>query len=452
MHHKIIMLLFCCGFCLPARAIGIMEIYALAQQQDAQFRASVEEKMAGEEYKAMGRAALLPSINLSYQNGVRNWQTAEVPQRKSALNPNMEKVITHRRYQSQSGSVTLTQPLFDYEAWASYQLGIAQTLMANDQWRASFMELAVRVVNGYLDLIAAQEKVALTQQQQAALRRQLEQNHRWLHAGEGTVTEIAETESRLALTAAELFAAQDEQDKAHRTLESLIGQPIANLAQLDRLLPEPFQPIPLSPPHFAQWQQIALKENAELAAARQQLQISFYHREQQRGGFFPRVQLYASHSISHSSSDTTIDQRYDSSSVGIQLNYAFYSGGYSRAAVRQANARYNQSKFDLEKSTNEIVNNLHSYFDQCRHAGQRLEAYQQAVRAAEIQVTATRQGIKAGQRTNMDLLNAEYQLYGARLNLINEQYQHMRAWLMLNYYSGQLTPDKLKIIAAYFSS
>jgi protease secretion system outer membrane protein len=452
MYRNLMILLFCCGFCLSAHAIGIVEIYALAQQKDPQFRASIEEKNAGEEHKAMGRAGLLPSLNLSYQNGLRNWQTAEVPQRKSLLNPKMEKVTTHRHYQSQSGSLMLTQPLFDYEAWAGYQLGVAQALMANDQWRASFMELAVRVVNSYLDLTAAQEKVVLAERQQATLQQQLDQNRRWLHAGEGTVTEIAETESRLALTAAELFTAQDEQDKARRALENLIGQPITNLAQLDKLISGPFQPIPLLPAHFKQWQQMALKENAELAAARQQMQISFYHREQQRGGFFPRVQLYASHSISHSSSDTTIDQRYDSSSVGIQLNYALYTGGYSRAAVRQANARYNQSKFDLEKSINDIVNNLHSYFDQCHHASQRLEAYQQAVRAAEVQVTATQKGIKAGQRTNMDLLNAEYQLYSTRLNLLNEQYQHMRAWLMLNYYSGQLTPEKLKVIAAYFSS
>jgi protease secretion system outer membrane protein len=434
----------------PASALGLLDIYALAQQKDPAFQAARQEHLAGQENENIARSGLLPSVSLSYQNGVKNWQTSEILQSKSLLSKETQKVTHHRQYQSQSGSLMLTQPLFDYEAWSRYQAGKAQSRLSEASWNAKSMELAVRVVNRYLDVMIAQDEVALLSEQQATWRQQLRQNQRMIQSGEGTVTETVETEARLALSAAELIVAQGNLEKARHELESMIGQPIASLSLLDKLAAERFAPIALRPATFAQWRAIALKNNAELAAARQQTDIQHYQTEQQRAGYFPRIQLYASQGLNNSSSDTTVDQRYKTTSIGIQLNYSLYAGGYSSASVRQTRALYNKSKFDLERVTNDALNNLNVFFNQCHNAERRIKAYTQAVRAAELQIKAVEHGISAGQRKNIDLLNSRQQLYSTRLELTKEKYEYIRAWLMLLYHSGQLKPEKIIEIANYF--
>ncbi|MDR7345114.1 protease secretion system outer membrane protein [Pantoea alhagi] len=436
---------------LPAHALSMVDIYALAQQKDPAIQAAMQEKLAGEEDVNIGRAGLLPTVSLSWQSGLKNWQTSETEQSKGLFSKETHRVTTRRQYQSQSGSIMLKQPLFNYQAWAGYQKGKAQSLMSEANWRASFMDLAVRVINRYLDVMAAQDKVMLVDEQQAAYRQQLRQNQLMLDSGEGTITEVIETESRLSLSAAERMVALDELSAAQHELESLIGQRIESLSQLDRLTPGNFQPIALVPAGFEQWQQLALQDNAELAVSRQQLRVNHYQTEQQRAGFFPQVELYASHTINHSSSDSTINQRHQTNSIGIQLNYALFTGGQSSATLRQSSALYNKSKFELEKDTQTALNNLHIFFNRCHNAQQRLTAYQQAVQSATLQIKAVQQGIIAGMRTNLDLLNAERQLFNARLDLENEKYNYLRARVKLLYHSGQLAPDKMAEIAGYFT-
>lgn len=451
MRHKIMASLFCSSLlCLPAYAVGIWDVYLLAQQKDPVLQSAWQEKLAGQEDEKLGQAGLLPSLSLTWQSGLKNWQTSQSRQSKGLFSRETHMVTTHRQYQSQSGTLRLTQPLFDYSAWARYQMGIAQSLMADANWRAKFSELAVRVVNSYLDLMTAQDKVTLVNEQLAAWRQQLTHNQRMLRTGEGTITEVAETESQLALSETEQIAALDEQAHARRMLESLTGQRITSLSQLDKLTAGAFKPVELVPTRFEQWQQMALRDNAELAASQQQMQVNHYQTEQQRAAFFPQIQLYASHGLNKSSTDSTIDQRSETSSIGIQLNYSVYSGGYSSAAVRQASALYNKSKYDLESNTWKTLNNLHSAFNQCRSAEQRLAAYEKAVQSAVLQVKTIRQSIIAGQRSNLDLLNAERQRYKARLELSEEKYRYIRAWITLLYHSGQLNPAKIHEISQYF--
>ena len=451
MHKRMIAGLVCCFLSQPVCALNILDVYALTQKNDPEFLATFAEKMAGEEQRQMSRAGLLPSVSLSWQNGMKSWQRAQSMQSKGVFSKEMQRVTTHNQYQSQSGSLMLTQPLFDYEAWSRYQLGIAQSAMSDAVWRAKFMDLSVRTVNRYLDVLAAQDRLTLVSEQHASYQQLLEQNRKMLRAGEGTITEVIETQSRLSLAQAEQIAAEEELETARRELSGLIGLPAETLPKLDSLAAGKLKPVSLSPARFSEWQKIALSQNAELAAARQQLQVRYRQQEQQRASFMPRIQFYASHGLNKSASDTTINQKYQTSTVGVQLNYSLYAGGYNSAALRQASSYYNQSKYELEKATRETMNNLHRNFQQCHSAERRLTAYQQAVDAAALQVEVTEKGIRAGQRTNADLINAKKDLYQARLNASAEKYNYIRAWLMLLYYSGQLTPEKLTHIATFFS-
>ena len=132
----------------PAYSLGILDAYSLALEKDPTFQAAIKEKEAGNETENIGRAGLLPKVSLNYQNAPRNWQTQKY--QASDIFGNVSNVTKRQQYRSYAGSVTLTQPLFDYEAYAKYKSGVAQSLMADEKYRGKYLDLAVRVITAYV--------------------------------------------------------------------------------------------------------------------------------------------------------------------------------------------------------------------------------------------------------------------------------------------------------------
>ncbi|WP_158666303.1 TolC family protein, partial [Escherichia coli] len=121
--------------------------------------------------------------------------------RKFCLHDSRGGSITRRQqYRSYSSSIVLTQPLFDYEAYARYKASMAQTMMSDERYRSKLLNLAVRVINAYVEVAHAKDQIALVEAQKAAYKEQLMLNVRRMNAGEGTLTDISETQARYSLT------------------------------------------------------------------------------------------------------------------------------------------------------------------------------------------------------------------------------------------------------------
>ncbi|HBY1644307.1 TPA: TolC family outer membrane protein, partial [Klebsiella aerogenes] len=411
----------------PAYSLGILDAYSLALEKDPTFQAAIKEKEAGDEAKNIGRAGLLPKVSLNYQNAPRNWQTQKY--QTSDIFGNVSDVTKRQQYRSYAGSVTLTQPLFDYEAYAKYKTGVAQSLMADEKYRSKYLELAVRVISAYVSVAYAKDQIALAEAQKAAYKEQLALNDRLMAAGEGTVTDVAETQARYSLAEAQVIEARDVLDSAQRELEVIIGIPLDQLDAMQTLRPGKFQVSPLRFTAFDDWQKLAMERNPQLASSRHGVDAARYDVERNRAGFMPQVQLYASHSENDSSSDNTVNQKYRTDSVGVQVSMPIYSGGGVAASTRQAAARYGQAKYELDAQVGSIMNDLRKQFNQCISSQAKLRAYELAVKSATTQVEATRQSVLAGQRVNVDVLNAEQQLYAAQRDLAEAKYTYIKAWI-----------------------
>ncbi|MGG7976651.1 TolC family outer membrane protein [Klebsiella aerogenes] len=433
----------------PAYSLGILDAYSLALEKDPTFQAAIKEKEAGDEAKNIGRAGLLPKVSLNYQNAPRNWQTQKY--QTSDIFGNVSDVTKHQQYRSYAGSVTLTQPLFDYEAYAKYKTGVAQSLMADEKYRSKYLELAVRVISAYVSVAYAKDQIALAEAQKAAYKEQLALNDRLMAAGEGTVTDVAETQARYSLAEAQVIEARDVLDSAQRELEVIIGIPLDQLDALQTLRPGKFQVSPLRFTAFDDWQKLAMERNPQLASSRHGVDAARYDVERNRAGFMPQVQLYASHSENDSSSDNTVNQKYRTDSVGVQVSMPIYSGGGVAASTRQAAARYGQAKYELDAQVGSIMNDLRKQFNQCISSQAKLRAYELAVKSATTQVEATRQSVLAGQRVNVDVLNAEQQLYAAQRDLAEAKYTYIKAWISLLGDSGTLSEKDIVSVAGYFS-
>ncbi|EPF6608625.1 MULTISPECIES: TolC family outer membrane protein [Klebsiella] len=432
----------------PVHALGILDAYSLALEKDPTFQAAIKEKEAGDEARNIGRAGLLPKVSLNYQNAPRNWQTQKY--QTSDIFGNVSDVTKRQQYRSYAGSVTLTQPLFDYEAYAKYKTGVAQSLMADEKYRSKYLDLAVRVISAYVSVAYAKDQIALAEAQKAAYKEQLALNDRLMSAGEGTVTDVAETQARYSLAEAQVIEARDVLDSAQRELEVIIGIPLDQLDALQTLRQGKFQVSPLRYTAFDDWQKLAMERNPQLASSRHGVDAARYDVERNRAGFMPQVQLYASHSENDSSSDNTVNQKYRTDSVGVQVSMPIYSGGGVAASTRQAAARYGQAKYELDAQVGSIMNDLRKQFNQCISSQAKLRAYELAVKSATTQVEATRQSVLAGQRVNVDVLNAEQQLYAAQRDLAEAKYTYIKAWITLLGDSGTLSEKDIMQVAGYF--
>ncbi|HID7510745.1 TPA: TolC family outer membrane protein [Enterobacter hormaechei] len=432
----------------PVFSLGILDAYSLALEKDPIFRAAIKEKEAGDEYENIGRAALLPKVSLNYQNSPRNWQTQKYP--KTDFFGNVSELTRRQQYRSYSSSITLTQPLFDYEAYALYKAGVARKLMSDERYRGKLLDLAVRVINAYVEVAYYKDQITLTEAQRAAYREQLTLNARLMSAGEGTITDVSETQARYSLAEAQVIEARDALDAAQHELEVIIGVPLNQLDELQVLRPGQFKLAPLIPSNFEEWQNIAMENNPVLAASRHGVDAAKYEVERNRAGFMPNVQLYASHSENDSSNDNTVNQTYRTDSIGVRVSLPIFSGGGVTASTRQAAARYGQAMAEMDAQVGTTLNGLRKQFNLCISSRAKLAAYELAVKSAITQVTATRQSVLAGQRVNIDVLNAEHQLYSAKRDLASAKYSYIKSWITLLNYSGTLDDKDILGVAQYF--
>ncbi|PBD26727.1 peptidase, partial [Pseudomonas aeruginosa] len=248
----------------------------------------------------------------------------------------------------------------------------------------------------------------------------------------------------------EEIAAGDRAAAARRTLEAMLGQALE-----DRELAAPIERFPalrLQPATFEGWRQVALQRSAELGAQRYALEAAAYEVERNRAGHLPRLSLYASSSKTHSASESTYEQKYDTDSVGLRLSLPLFEGGRVSAATRQAGDKYAQAQAELDAQVASVINDLHSQFDLTASSLAKVRAYEMAVAAAREQVTATRRSVAGGERVNRDVLDAEQQFYGARRDLAEARYAYLNAWLRLRQLAGVLEDRDLAVLAAYFGA
>lgn len=424
-----------------AQALALQDAYALALRNDPTFHAAIKEREAGHENLAIGRAALLPKVSYSYNNA-RN--ESQVTSQTVAGD-----VVSNRDYRSYSSSLTLQQPLFDYGAWASYREGEAKALLADERFRGRSQELLVRLFQAYSEALLAGEQISLAQAQRHAYAERLQLNRRLFEDGEGTRTDVLETQARHDLALASEIDARDALDAALRELQAIVGEPLA----LQDLMPlqDGFTVQPLQPARFEAWRDLAVAENAELAAQRHALAVAEQQREQRRSAHLPTLSLYASSRLTNSDSESSYNQKYDTDSVGIQLSLPLFAGGGAAAGTRQAARQYEQASYELDAQTSSTLNELRKQYNLCVSSVAKVRAYELAVASASTLIEATRKSVAGGERVNLDVLDAEQQFYSARRDLAQSRYGYLRAWLQLRYLAGSLQAQDMQELAGYFA-
>lgn len=423
-----------------ASALGLIEAYQAALRNDPVFQAAIHENQAGKQFAELGRANILPSVSLSYSTSKNKAEiTSSSPLGDQTTRPD---------YTSAAGSLSLRQPIINLEGMARYRLGKVQTRYSDAQFAAQKQDLVIRLVSAYAEAQYAQDQLALAIAQRDAFAEQMRVNARTFDKGEGTRTDMLETRAKFDFAEAQVIEARDAVVTALNLLTAIVG---IEVTQQDALS-ENFRMEVLQPGAFDEWKQLALENNPEIAIQRLAVNASALEIDRSRAGHAPRLDLVASYAKNKSDSFNTFNQDADVRSVGVQLTIPLYAGGSVNAAVTQAVANRNRAKADLEATMRQVMVELRKQYSLLQSSVQKIDALNKSVESARMLVTATEQSIKGGVRINLDLLNAQQQLYLAKRDLVQAKYNYLLSDLRLRKAAGTLNQDSLVAVSTFFDA
>lgn len=425
-----------------AGAVTLTQAYEAAIRNDPTFRMRFYENESGKENRVLGRSYLLPQVSASYSYG-KNVADQE-GLRQGLFGPT--PFTDHPKYTSRSTVVQLRQPLFNMEGITRYRQGKVQAAQSEQAYEAGIDEVSVRVVSAYLDVLFAQDQLALARVQRDANLELQKVNQRLFEKGEGTKTDMLETQARLDLAEAQLIESQDNLTAARNTLAGVIGM---DPGELDRL-GDNFRPAELKPASFEEWRRLALERNNTLAAGRLAVENARLDISRNKAGHYPRVDFVGAYSKSDSESLTNLNQQNTNRQLGLQVNIPIYQGGAVNAVTRQAAALYGRAQAELDARTNEVLVELRKAHSLVTSSGRKIDALIKAVESGKLLMTATEQSIKGGVRINLDLLNAQQQLFTSQRDLAQARYTYLVGLMRLRAAAGTLQADSVREIAAYF--
>lgn len=408
-------------------AFNLKQIYEFALAQDASIRASRAATDAGRERLPQAKAGLMPQISASAS---RNDNTL------SSTSPNLlgNPVTTTDHYFSDNRSIQLRQPIVNMQRWLQFEQAKSIVEEAEANLEKELQNLVVRVAGAYFEALLADEQLELVLAQKTTFSAMLDAAQKAIVAGSGTRTDIDDARSRLDMAVAQELEARQNQDLTKRQLQLLINQPVTKLATLNvgalkLVLPEPA--------NVNMWTQKAEEASPEIKSLRARLEASKREVSKAQAGHLPTLDAIAQWSNSGSENITRINSRYETKSVGIQLSIPLYSGGYVSSTIRQAVAEQIRAEETLEALRRDLGVRVHKEFRGMTEGVLRVRALEQAVRSAEQMMRSTQMSLKAGTRTQLDVLNAQQQYTLALRDLAQARFVYLMSKVKLSALAGE---------------
>ena len=424
------------AFSQPLAAADLLQTYRDARANDPVYASARAARDAGRENLPQGLALLLPTISASaftQTNDVNIDFRGAAPESKRDGNTN-------------GYSLTLTQPLFNWQNITLYREAGFKVAQAEASFGQVSQDLIVRVAQAYFDVLASQDNLAFIQAQKTAISEQLAQAKRNFEVGTATITDTHEAQARFDLAASQEIAAQSDLEIRRSALQQIIGK------FPDRLTP--LRPtIELSPPKpnaMEPW--VAGAENQNFAVRVQQaaLEIAAREIERSRAGHYPTLNMVGSYGQNSASISTVgaVNQGTDTTSrvIGLQLAIPLYAGGGVNSLVRQAIANKEKASQDLENARRSAALAVRQAYLGVTNGMAQVRALEQALVSSQSALDSNKLGYEVGVRINIDVLNAQQQLFSTKRDLAKARYDTLVNGLKLKSAAGTLTEEDLESV------
>ena len=425
------------GSAVTAHAADLLQVYRDAAGFDAQYAAARAARAAGLEKLPQGRAGLLPTIGLSANT---TWNELESKARTSGA------TTRSADYNSNGWNVSLSQPLFRWQNWVGYKQSELAAALAEMQFAQASQDLILRVSQAYFDVLLAQETLSTAQAQKLAFAEQLESAKRNFEVGTATITDTHEAQARHDLAIATEIAAENDLAVKRQTLRTLTGKEADTLKGLKPGI----QIGAPQPADIGQWVSSAETGNIGVQVAQANLDVSGREIERQRAGHYPTLDLVATHGKSGSgfSSNTGSGVDSKSSTIGLQLAVPLFAGGAVSSKEREAAAFHDKARADLDNVRRQATLAARQSYLGVNAGLAQVRALEAGVASSQLAVESNKLGYEVGVRINIDVLNAQSQLFDTRQKLAKARLDTLIAQLKLKAAAGTLAEPDLAAINA----
>lgn len=421
------------GVFSSAQAQSLVDLYKAAQQNDTTLQAAQAQFNAAQSQGEQAKAGLRPQVGLGAGANWANVNTSLASGSTAANNQNIGVVASQPLY----------RPVNSYTEEQG-QLGID---IARAQLTVAEQDLIVRTAQAYFDVVAAQDALNVVMAQKKAVAEQLASAKRNFEVGTTTVTDSREAQARFDLVGAQEIAASNDLRVKKLALDQLVGKtdvapkPLASAVSLPDV----------QPANAEEWVVRSLREHPAVRQLDQKFAIAELEVMKAQAGHKPTVDLVGQYQIVHAPSSyypTAGNYRTSTASVGVQLNMPLFAGYAIQNRVKETLALVEQSRAERETALRSLTQGVRSAFYGVQSGQSQVKALEAAEASSQSALEANQLGYEVGVRINIDVLNAQSQLFQTKRDLAQARYNVLVGQLRLKQASGVLTADDLQPINA----
>ncbi len=412
-----------------AQAQSLVQLYEAARGFDATYLAARSQYDASLAQAAQARAGLLPQAGLA---AAASWARREVSN-YGALDGNSN---------NQSATLSASQPLYrpanriaNDQAELSVDIAKARLTLAEQ-------DLIVRTSQAYFDVLAAQDTLAFVQAQKTAVAEQLAAAKRNFEVGTTTITDSREAQAQYDLVLAREIAAENDLRVKKLALNQLVGRPSVEPRPLAAPVTLP-EVVPADP---QAWVDRNPGTHPTILQATRNLEIAQLETSKAEAGHKPTLDLVGQYQVARGPMTTLPipgNVRTNTASVGVQFNLPLFAGFAVQNRVKETLALEEKARSDLEAARRGVdLSTRSAYLGVVSGQGQ-VRALQAAEASSQSALDANRLGYQVGVRINIDVLNAQSQLFQTKRDLAQARYNVLLSSLRLRQASGALLPEDL---------
>lgn len=410
--------------------LDLSRAWRLALEHDYTYRAAISEQAASQTERAQGRAGLLPQIQAGYH---RSRVTGHAKQPNSLG----QQTSSRLDYDSYNAYVQLQQPILNYERYANYQRGNALADQGAAVFTVKRQATGIRLATAYFNALLAYDNLALQRSLTSSLQKQVVAIETSYRQHEATRIDVQETVARLAVARADLIDANDQWIVALRELNALLGFAPTHMAMLRDSFPLP----PLVPATLDEWLDNALANNTEIQSARMAVRVASTEVDVAASRYMPTTDLVAAYGKTSSENLSSLSQRTNTFSIGIQISIPLFAGGYNKANVARTRSDSMRQQYELRATIERTQAETARQYTNVRTGADYINALRDAVASGELSLRSASKGFLLGVSSNLEVLKVQDQLHQTKYELAQAHLEYLLARLRLAAAAGELSAN-----------
>ncbi len=433
-----VLLLACMGP-TPALADTIEAALVRAYQNNPQLNAQRASVRSTDETVPQALSGYRPRVAVT---GSAGYQYTDTNSTAGGTPTTIVRTEIHGANAPRSVGATVSQTLFNGQQTANKTRSAeSQVSAAREGLRVLEQTVLLSAATIYMDYLRDAAIVEVQRSNVRVLEQTLKQTKDRFNVGEVTRTDVAQSEAQLAAGKTQLLTAEANLTTTRSKFRQIIGnepEALAPGSPVDRFLP----------PTLPSAVDLGLIENPSVTAAMFGIDVSHLQVKVNEGALFPTVTLQASVQQSYEQT-MTIFRTFGASAVA-QLSVPVYQGGAEYALIRQSKETLAQQRLNLEQVRDQTRANVVTAWGQLVAGKAQVQSAQSQVTASEIALNGVREEAKAGQRTTLDVLNAQQALVNARVALVTAQHDRVVASYAVLNAVGRLSPQVLNLATTVY--